>query len=72
MRFLIIFITLLFLSTTNVHHISANTLYKINVTGAIGPAYADYIKTSIEDAVENNATAFILEMDTPGGLDQSM
>lgn len=49
-----------------------NLIFKITISGAIGPAYDDYIKKSIDLAVENEAKAFILELDTPGGLDQSM
>ena len=48
------------------------SLYKINISGAIGPAFDDYIKSSLEFAEKNNGKAFILVLDTPGGLDQSM
>ena len=49
-----------------------NLIFKITISGAIGPAFDDYIKKSIDLAIENDAKAFILELDTPGGLDQSM
>ncbi len=39
---------------------------------AITPVTADYIKRVVEKAESENAKAIILELDTPGGLDQAM
>ena len=47
-------------------------IYTIQIKGAIGPAYADFFEKSLNTAIENNAQAFILQLDTPGGLDSSM
>lgn len=44
----------------------------INVTGVINPVAAEYIGKSIKKALEMNAEALIIELDTPGGLDTSM
>lgn len=44
----------------------------INVTGVINPVAAEYIGKSIKKAIEMNAEALIIELDTPGGLDTSM
>lgn len=40
----------------------------ISVKGAINPASSDYIKKSIDEAVEKNSEILILKLDTPGGL----
>lgn len=44
----------------------------LKVDSAIGPAIADYIKTSIRNAEAENAACLIIELDTPGGLAESM
>ncbi|WP_455209603.1 NfeD family protein [Kaarinaea lacus] len=44
----------------------------ITLTGAIGPATKDYFIRSLEKAVKRGAKLFIVQMDTPGGLDSSM
>ena len=43
----------------------------IRVDGAIGPATAEYIISSISRAETGGAAALIIEMDTPGGLLES-
>lgn len=44
----------------------------IAVTGAIGPASADFIVRSLGRAADDHAQLAVLELDTPGGLDLSM
>ncbi|MGB2799171.1 MAG: nodulation protein NfeD [Dehalococcoidia bacterium] len=44
----------------------------LRVKGAITPVLAGYIDRGIELAEEHGATACIIEMDTPGGLDSAM
>jgi membrane-bound serine protease (ClpP class) len=51
---------------------SAASVHKLIIDGSIGPATADYIVEGLEAASEASAAAVILQMDTPGGLDQSM
>jgi len=40
----------------------------LHVEGTIVPIVADYIERGIDEAEEENATACIIELDTPGGL----
>ena len=44
----------------------------LTIKGPIGPAVADYVNRGIEKALEQGASAIVLKMDTPGGLDTSM
>jgi len=44
----------------------------IPVTGAIGPASADFITRSLARAASEHAQLAVIELDTPGGLDTSM
>ncbi|MBW1696925.1 MAG: nodulation protein NfeD [Deltaproteobacteria bacterium] len=46
--------------------------YIIKISGAIGPGVADFIKTGIKKASEEDAACIIIELDTPGGLAESM
>lgn len=53
-------------------HTAQNEIYIIKVDDAIGPGVADFLKRSIEKANDENAACLIIEMDTPGGLAESM
>lgn len=44
----------------------------VRVVGVINPVQADFIGAELDAANDNNARAFLLELDTPGGLDSSM
>ena len=44
----------------------------VPLTGAIGPASADFVGRSLSRAADEGAQLVVLEIDTPGGLDLSM
>jgi len=47
-------------------------VYVIKVADPIGPGIADFINQGIEKASNENAACLIIELDTPGGLAESM
>jgi membrane-bound serine protease (ClpP class) len=47
-------------------------IYIIRIADAISPGTADYIKSGIRKAEDNGAACIIIELDTPGGLAESM
>ena len=49
-----------------------NDIYIIQVSGSINPGVADFIETGIERASREKAGCIIIELDTPGGLAESM
>ena len=49
-----------------------NDVYIARVSGSINPGVADYIKSGIQKASEHNTSCIIIELDTPGGLAESM
>ncbi|MEJ8566061.1 NfeD family protein [Elongatibacter sediminis] len=44
---------------------------RIDIAGPIGPATAGFVVSSLEAAIERDAAALLIRMDTPGGLDLS-
>jgi membrane-bound serine protease (ClpP class) len=47
-------------------------IYILKINDAIGPGVADFIKTGIKKANDDGAACLIIELDTPGGLAESM
>jgi len=64
-------ITLFLLIATNVLA-KQSEVYIIKVADAISPGTAEFIKIGIKTAEERVATVIIIELDTPGGLAESM
>ena len=51
---------------------SGPTITVLNVDGTINPIVAEYLERGIEQAEQESASALIIQLDTPGGLDTSM
>ncbi|MFP6654387.1 MAG: nodulation protein NfeD, partial [Myxococcota bacterium] len=47
---------------------SASKLFVVTIDGSINPASAAYLIGAIERAEAEEATAILIELDTPGGL----
>lgn len=58
--------------TSNTATSTPNSAVFISIDGAIGPATRDYFVRSLEKAQQKNARLFIIQINTPGGLDSSM
>ena len=65
-------VMLVIIAGTNVVFAGQNDVYIIQVADAISPGTADFIKSGIKTAEENGAACVIIELDTPGGLAESM
>jgi len=51
---------------------AVNEVYIIQMSGPISPAVADFLKKGINKASEESVSCIIIELDTPGGLAESM
>jgi membrane-bound serine protease (ClpP class) len=51
---------------------SKNEVYTIKISDAISPGVADFLIRGIKTASDEDATCIIIELDTPGGLVESM
>jgi membrane-bound serine protease (ClpP class) len=71
-KIVILILTLCFLHDSNTLSADQNEIYIIKVDDAISPGVADYLKRGIEKANNENAACVIIELDTPGGLGESM
>ncbi len=52
--------------------LTASTIIKLEMKGAIGPASSYYLKEGMDLALSQNAQMVLIELDTPGGLSSSM
>lgn len=50
----------------------SNTLVRIEIRDAIGPATSDFLQRGLARAQQRGAKLLVLELDTPGGLDTAM
>ncbi|MEN8758185.1 MAG: hypothetical protein ABF303_06955, partial [Desulfobacterales bacterium] len=51
---------------------ASGDIYIIKINAGIGPGVADFITSSITTANEQDGAILIIELDTPGGLAESM
>ena len=65
-------VLVVFLIAANIVFAEQREVYIIQVADAISPGTADFIKSGIRTAEENEAACVIIELDTPGGLAESM
>jgi len=65
-------VVLVFFAGTNIVFAEQSQVYIIQVADAISPGTADFIKSGLKAAEENGAACVIIELDTPGGLAESM
>ena len=71
-KYFYLVVMLVLLAGTNIAFAEQSEVYIIQVADAISPGTADYIKSGIETAEEKGAACLIIELDTPGGLAESM
>lgn len=70
----IVFLMLSFIifSTSTTFAQPTSVIYLLKVEGTIDPITAQYMIEGIREADDNQAECVIIQMDTPGGLDESM
>ena len=68
--FLLLPLWILFICSTG--WAAKGDIYVVKVADAISPGIAEFIKNSIERAENEEAACIIIELDTPGGLAESM
>ncbi|RZB35238.1 MAG: membrane-bound serine protease (ClpP class) [Desulfobacteraceae bacterium Eth-SRB1] len=69
--FIITLLALLLFFSANAFS-SENEIYIIKSSGAISPATADFLKKGLKKASDDNVSCIIIELNTPGGLAESM
>jgi len=72
MRIMVLLAFIVVACTALVARAAAPTIVVLEIKGIINPVLADYVSRGIEEAEELGATACIIQMDTPGGLDTAM
>ena len=71
-KFFIITLSALLLFSSANGFSGENEIYIIKASGAVSPAIADFVKQGITKASEDNVSCIIIELNTPGGLAESM
>lgn len=68
LRFLSLLVLLAMLPSVVYAQVAGPTIDVLHAEGTINPVLVDYIERGIEQAEEEDATALIIQLDTPGGL----
>lgn len=66
------FFLLMMVLSTSPTAAQGNSVVVIPLKGIINPAASSYVERAISEAEQAGASAIVIEMDTPGGLDSSM
>jgi membrane-bound serine protease (ClpP class) len=69
LKSILIFLAVMSISTSA---FSVDEVHVIRIEGVIGPVTSKYFLNSLERATSDGAECLVLELDTPGGLDESM
>ena len=72
LRLLVLMALVIAALAPNIGRADSHEVAVLTVSGTITPVLADYIERGIDEAEANNATAIIVQLDTPGGLDTTM
>jgi len=65
-----ILIGLIILGTGPAH--ASGDIYLMTITGTVNPGLAEFVKTGIDQAANADAACLVIELDTPGGLAESV
>ena len=71
-RALLVFLAMSWLGLASPAAAQSPTVLAARVDGAITPVVADYLLDGLREASDGGHEAFLVEIDTPGGLDTSM
>ncbi|MCF8050712.1 MAG: nodulation protein NfeD [Desulfobacterales bacterium] len=69
---LILILLLLAVPAKPASAIAGGDIYIVKVADAIGPGVAQYVANGLETAADKGAACVVIELDTPGGLAESM
>ena len=72
LRILLLACLLMVAFTAVIAQAATSDIVVLEVEGTINPVVAEYVNNGIDEAEEAGAKACIIQMDTPGGLDDSM
>ena len=69
---MVLLLPICLLSVSDAAQAAKGDIYIVKVADAISPGVAEFVKSSLEKAQEEEAACIIIELDTPGGLAESM
>jgi len=69
-KLLIVFILMLFCMVFDAH--AEGIIRVVSINGPVNPVTANYVAGNLKQAAQRKERLFLIEMDTPGGLDSAM